>query len=148
MKVIECRIEKSREVQLKFVVIATHYQGKWVYVRHKDRSTWEVPGGHIEVGESIHQAARRELYEESGAVDYRLYDVCDYDVNVKGVSSYGGLLYADVKSFSDIPESEIAERLITDTPGTWTYEKIQPVLLEMVTRWLGEDYDQKDSLRG
>ena len=40
--------------------------------RHKNRSTWETQGGHIEGGESLIEAAGRELYEESGAVKYLL----------------------------------------------------------------------------
>src|SRR5450759_3451320 len=33
-----------------------------VLCRHRDRSTWETPGGHIEPGESPREAAVRELY--------------------------------------------------------------------------------------
>ena len=27
--------------------------GKWVFCRHKERNTWEIPGGHREMGEAI-----------------------------------------------------------------------------------------------
>ncbi len=147
MKIIDLKIDKTREKQLKFVVIATRYNNEWVYVRHEKRDTWEVPGGHIEIGETVHNAARRELYEESGAIEYDLFDVCDYDVNRDNQSSFGRLLFAEVKEFSDIPESEIAERKVSNTPGKFTYESIQPRLIEIVTKWLGEEYDKKNSLR-
>jgi len=39
------------------------YQGKLLLVRHKYRSSWEIPGGHREQGEKIDAAARRELFE-------------------------------------------------------------------------------------
>ena len=52
---------------LKFAVIITKTNGKWVFCKHKKRSTWEVPGGHRESGESITETAKRELYEETGA---------------------------------------------------------------------------------
>ena len=41
------------EDQMTFSVIAARYQNKWVFCRHKDRETWELPGGHIEAGETI-----------------------------------------------------------------------------------------------
>ena len=34
---------------LKFAVIITKTNGKWVFCKHKKRNTWEVPGGHREL---------------------------------------------------------------------------------------------------
>jgi len=39
------------ESRFLYAVIAAQYRGKWVFVRHKDRQTWEIPGGHKEKGE-------------------------------------------------------------------------------------------------
>mgnify|MGYP003294254995 CR=1 FL=1 len=55
---------------LKFAVIITKTDGKWVFCKHKERDTWEVPGGHRESGENINDTAKRELYEETGALEY------------------------------------------------------------------------------
>ena len=33
---------------LKFAVIISKTQGKWVFCKHKERDTYEVPGGHRE----------------------------------------------------------------------------------------------------
>ena len=52
---------------LRFSVIIAHSRGKLVLCKHKERDTYEFPGGHIEPGESAEDAARRELYEETGA---------------------------------------------------------------------------------
>ena len=52
----------------KYVVVLSEYKGKILLSRHKDRSTWETQGGHIEMGETPLDAAKRELYEESGAL--------------------------------------------------------------------------------
>ena len=31
---------------LKFAVIVSRYDGKWVFCKHKERDTYESPGGH------------------------------------------------------------------------------------------------------
>ena len=59
--------EKVDDALLKFAVIIARSNGKWVFCKHKDRSTYEIPGGHREPGEAIIETARRELYEETGA---------------------------------------------------------------------------------
>ena len=51
---------------LKFAVIISKTNGKWVFCKHKERETYEVPGGRREVGESILETAKRELVEETG----------------------------------------------------------------------------------
>ena len=48
---------------LKFAVIISKSIGKWVFCKHKERDTYEVPGGHREDGESILETAKRELQE-------------------------------------------------------------------------------------
>ena len=52
-------IEDSR---LRFAVILAKTEGKWVFCKHRERDTYEVPGGHREPGESILETAKRELY--------------------------------------------------------------------------------------
>ena len=68
------------EQVLKFAVIISRADGKWVFCKHKDRNTYEVPGGHREENESILETAKRELYEETGAIEYDLRPVCVYSV--------------------------------------------------------------------
>lgn len=53
---------------LKFAVIISKSNGKWIFCKHKERETYEVPGGCREFGENIIDTAKRELKEETGAV--------------------------------------------------------------------------------
>ena len=120
---------------LKFAVIITKTNGKWVFCKHKKRSTWEVPGGHRESGESITETAKRELYEEPGAKEYDIRPICVYSVtapdNFNGEETFGMLFYADVFSFEEELHSEIEKIVIMEKlPSEWTYPDIQPKLLE------------------
>jgi 8-oxo-dGTP diphosphatase len=36
----------------------TKFNGQWLYVRHKERQTWEIPGGHREENENINDTAK------------------------------------------------------------------------------------------
>ena len=38
---------------LKFAVIISKSDNKWVFCKHKERNTFEVPGGHREHGVSL-----------------------------------------------------------------------------------------------
>lgn len=68
---------------LKFAVIISMSNGKWVMCKHKERDTYEVPGGHREEGEDILDTAKRELQEETGAVKFDLEPLCVYSVTGK-----------------------------------------------------------------
>lgn len=63
---------------IEFVVIFTKYKDKWVYCWHKKRESWEHPGGHVEPGETPLQAAKRELFEETGITDCEIFPLWDY----------------------------------------------------------------------
>lgn len=120
---------------LKFAVIIAKTDGKYIFCKHKERDTWEIPGGHREPGEIISDTANRELYEETGAVDFDIKKICVYSViakdNFDGAESYGMLYYADIKSFEKELHSEIEKIVITDKlPETWTYPEIQPELMK------------------
>ena len=119
---------------LKFAVIIAKTNGQWVFCKHRERDTYEIPGGHREPGEDILTTARRELREETGAVDFTIRPICAYSVRTvqegKIEESYGMLYMADIFSFEEI-HSEIEKILITDQViDNWTYPLIQPPLIE------------------
>ena len=68
------------------------YKGRWLFCMHRERETWEHPSGYIEVGETPLEAAKRELYEETGAIDFEIEPLCDYyiDGDLNGTHFRGG----------------------------------------------------------
>lgn len=118
--------------------------GKLVFCKHKERDTYEIPGGHREAGETILETAKRELMEETGAIRFSISPVCVYYVKGKTKVnknsddiSYGMIFVADIFSFEKELHNEIEKILITNDLGdsfAWTYPAIQPKLLEEVRR--------------
>lgn len=132
--------EDIEDSLLKFAVIITKYQGHWVFCKHKMRETLEVPGGHREPGETIEETARRELYEETGALRYTIEPLGIYSVtspdSFDEEETFGKLFYAQVEEFEEELHSEIEKIVIMDElPENWTYPEIQPELLEF---WKGK----------
>lgn len=97
--------DKVEDSLLKFAVIIAKTEGKWIFCKHKERDTLEVPGGHREAGEAILETAKRELKEETGAVDFHIRPVCVYSVKGK-------------------------TRVSEDLTDNWTYPLIQPKLIQ------------------
>ena len=126
--------EQVEDALLKFAVILSRTQGKWVFCKHRERTTYEIPGGHREAGETIRETAERELREETGAVEFDMEQVGVYSVKTEESETYGMLFVADIFSFEDI-HSEIESILITEElVEQWTYPLIQPKLLEEAIR--------------
>ena len=127
---------------LKFAVIISQSNGKWVMCKHKERDTYEVPGGHREEGEDILETAKRELQEETGAVKFDIEQLCVYSVtgknsiNENGEESFGLLCFAEIREFSGELHCEMEKVVLMDElPENWTYPLIQPKLIENICKY-------------
>lgn len=138
-----CRFCEPGEVssrKLQFAVIVATYNGKLVYVKHKKRSTYEVPGGKRNgYSENIDNCAKRELYEETGATKFNLIPLSTYAIrkNIEGSSEYyGRLYYAEINELEELPDTEIGEVVLLDkVPSALTYPHINPHIIERVNEY-------------
>lgn len=114
---------------VKYVVVCTFFEARILLSRHRERSTWETQGGHIEPGETAEDAARRELYEESGVKNAKLCPVCDYlGVNPPRQAN-GTVFLALAEELGVLPESEMGEIALFDRlPENLTYPDVTPRL--------------------
>lgn len=122
------------DIKLEFAVIMAKYNNKWVFSKHKQRDTWEIPGGHREKDESINDCASRELVEETGTNKFKLIPLCIYSVEKEGIIiDYGQIFCAEIESLNKLPDFEIEKiEFFYDLPDNLTYPLIQPFIFKKV----------------
>jgi 8-oxo-dGTP diphosphatase len=120
----------------KYAVIAARYRGKWVFCKNTKRK-WEIPGGHREEGETALEAAKRELFEETGAIRYTIQPVTAYRIH-----NFGMLFYAEIEEIGDLPESEI-ERIdfFDKIPDDLSFPAYHPAMIERVKSMLKDNVE-------
>jgi len=138
---LQCTVHPLGELaQYKYVVVCSHYEGRWMLSRHRARDTWETQGGHIEPGETPLDAARRELWEESGVQDAEIIPVCDYHGYDSRGYADGVVFLAKIRSLGQLPTSEMKEvRLFEALPDNLTYPAVTPVLISQAQKVLEDE---------
>ena len=137
---LQCEVHPLNSLMpYEYVVVCSWYQDKWLLSRHQSRSTWETQGGHIESGESPLEAARRELFEESGVTEAEIYPVCDFLGYTDNASASGMVFLAVIHQLGTLPKSEMAETALFDAlPDNLTYPHVSPMLCSQAQLVLNE----------
>jgi 8-oxo-dGTP diphosphatase len=112
--------------EAKHVLVICQYGGEWLLTNHKQRGL-EFPGGKMESGETLDEAARREVYEETGAVIAELTFLAEYKISDPIRSFVKTVFWGKVKR-------------IEKTSGY--YETNGPVLVqgEILSQRFGDNY--------
>jgi len=130
----------------KYADVIAFYEGKWLLSKHKERTSWETQGGHIEQGETPFEAAKRELFEESGAIGFYIEPLCDYSLtgffNGVDISGNSQVYIAKVHTLDAIPQqSEIEKICLFDTlPENLTYPEVTSQILPLVLKRLQDNF--------
>lgn len=113
------------------VVCVSRYKDKFVFSYNKKREGWEIPGAHIEEGESWEEAAKREMYEETGATKIELEPICVYKI-----SSFALLCYCEILEMEELPkEFEMDKIMISnELPDNLTFPEAYKLYFEIVKK--------------
>ena len=84
-------------------------EGKYLLVMHHKSDTWTLPGGHMEKGENLHMALKREIREEFNLKIKFLGEKDDFGVEsikeqVLPISMYR--IHYESKKFGDVKKYE------------------------------------------
>ena len=120
-----------KEEELTRVICVSKYKDKYVFSYNKKRKGWEIPGGHIEENETWEEAARREMYEETGATKINVEPICLYKI-----SSFGMLCYCEILEIEELPKEYEMEKIMFSNklPKDLTFKESSKIFFETVKK--------------
>ena len=85
---------KANSIVVAVTAAVRNAQGELLLIERTDNGLWALPGGAQDIGESVVQAARREVYEETGI-----------DVEITGLSG----IYSDPRHVIAYDDGEVRQ---------------------------------------
>ena len=97
---------------LTLALIVAKFNSQFLLAFNRFRNNWEIPGGHIDRGETPRQSAIRELREETGqlAKNPRFEGIMKFHLHPDNRIEYGALFSVQLNDLLDFKEnSEISK---------------------------------------
>lgn len=114
-----------------FITILAKYHDKWLFIKYKNKSTWENINGVIEMYEKPIDTAKRELREKTGALEFTIKPIFDIWIANNDTESNGMVFFADISVLGKLPESEIEKvGQFSSLPICLTYPETAKILLD------------------
>lgn len=116
----------------KYVVIMSRMDGGFLLSRHKQRTTWEFQGGHIEPGETRCRPRGASSLRNRARRPFDIAPLCDYWAGSEdGQSGACGVVFTvDIHGLGALPESEMAETgRFERLPENMTYPEITAAIM-------------------
>jgi 8-oxo-dGTP diphosphatase len=109
------------------------------------RQQWELPGGSLKMGESAHEAAIRELEEETGIRADRLSPVARAEFSFSGEATSLAVVFAVVlDSDPNLVESDELNNFHWWVPTEELWEGLSPLDAEVIRRCLRRASDDAE----
>ncbi len=83
-------------IEAQHVLVISKFYGQWLLTKHTERG-FEFPGGKREAGETLEEAAKREVDEETGAILESLQYIGEYKVSDEKNSFVKAIYYGEVE---------------------------------------------------
>lgn len=103
-------------LESRHVLVISKFKGQWLLTEHSERGL-EFPGGKAESGESLEDAAVREVFEETGAVAEELEWFAEY--LVEAAKPFSKTVF--IARISSIEKIELME-----TKGAVLVDRLEP----------------------
>lgn len=126
--------KRLKETDISFCVIIAFYKKSVVLIKKSNLSTFECPCGYKKKNETTLKAAKRVLFEKTGAKDFVIRYKGIYPDISKG-EEYGKYYYADIKSFDRLKGSAADEmRCFNLLPPDelFSYPQINKMLINQI----------------